>query len=71
MTVAQLSIHTVAWDNFKLWMFEEPYRGWDSLTYNKINRQLEPWGGEIKGMGQEHIDFNTEAELTAFLLRWS
>jgi hypothetical protein len=69
--MVKLSIHTTAWSNFKQWMFEEPYRGWDSLTYHRINQQLEPWGGAIKNMGQEHIDFVTESELTAFLLRWS
>lgn len=67
----KLSIHTTAWDNFKLWMFEEPYRGWDSLTYNKINIQLWKYGGRIENMGQEYITFNTEQDLTAFLLRWS
>lgn len=69
--MAQLSIHTTAWDNFKMWMFEEPYRGVDGLSYNRVNIQLEKWGGEIKNIGQEFIDFNSEQELTAFLLRWA
>ena len=69
--MVRLSIHTTAWDNFKQWMFDEPYKGWDSLTYNKINIQLEQWGGGIENMGQEHIDFNSEQELTAFLLKWA
>ena len=63
----ELEIFSPAWQNFCT-AYTKAGR---SLTLTSVNKLLAPWGGYVKDLGEWFVYFNSEEELTMFILRWA